>query len=101
MNELRAIHRSEEMLHSWLVQAEAIAFEVGVVSEIPQVSSRQTFRNNVEFSSVEEYYERSIVLPLLDRLVQQMSDRFGTTQTVTANIIHLAPSAIQFMPINL
>ena len=39
LNELRAVHQSEEMLHSWFVQAEAIAFKVGVVFEVPRVSS--------------------------------------------------------------
>ena len=48
LNELRAVRQSEVMLHSWFMQAEAIAFKVGVVSEVPRVSSRQTFRNNVE-----------------------------------------------------
>ena len=35
LNELGTVHQSDEMLHSWFVQAEAIAFKVGVVSEVP------------------------------------------------------------------
>ena len=34
LSELRAVCPSEEMLHSWFVRAKAIAFEVGVVSEV-------------------------------------------------------------------
>ena len=36
LHELRAVRQSEEMLHSWFVQAEAIAFKVGVVSEVSE-----------------------------------------------------------------
>ena len=48
----------------------------------------------MEFSSAEEYYQRSIVLPSLNQLVQQMNDQFGKIQAVAANIIHLVPSVI-------
>ena len=44
--------------------------------EIPRTASRQTLRNNVEHTSIEEYYRRSVFLPLLDSLLQQLNDRF-------------------------
>ena len=44
--------------------------------EIPRTASRQTLQNNVEQTSIEEYYRRSVFLPLLDSLLQQLNDRF-------------------------
>ena len=44
--------------------------------EIPRTASRQTLQNNVEHTSIEEYYRRSVFLPLLDSLLQQLNDRF-------------------------
>ena len=40
LNEFRCVCQSEEMLHSWFVQAEAIALKVDVVSEVPRVFSQ-------------------------------------------------------------
>ena len=40
LNELWGDGQSEEMVHSWFVCAEAIAFEVDVVCEVPRVSSQ-------------------------------------------------------------
>ena len=84
----------ESMLHSWYAQAESLASKVDVVPQVPRTASHQRHRDNVEHSSNEEYYRRSIVLPLLDNLIQQMNDRFGSTQMIVAKLINLVPSVI-------
>ncbi len=65
-----------------------------MVPQVPRTASRQQHRENIEHSSTEEYYRRSIILPLLDNLIQQMNDRFGSTQMIVAKLINLVPSVI-------
>ena len=43
--------------------------------EISRTASRQTLRDNVEHTSIEEYYIRSVFLPFLDSLLQQLNHR--------------------------
>ena len=81
-------------MHSWYVQAESLAQEVGVIPEVPHVTSRQIHRDNIEHNSVEEYYLRIVVLPLLDHLIQQMKERFSKTYRVVARLIKLVPSIV-------
>ena len=92
--ELRAVRSSDIMLHSWYVQAESLASEVNVIPQVPRTTGRQQHRSNVEHDSVEEYYRRTIILPLLDHLIQQMEERFGNTQILVAKLINLVPSVI-------
>ncbi len=65
-----------------------------MVPQVPRTASRQQHRENIEHGSTEEYYRRSIILPLLDSLIQQMNDRFGSTQMIEAKLINLVPSVI-------
>ncbi len=65
-----------------------------MVPQVPRTASPQQYRENIEHSSTEEYYRRSIILPLLDNLIQQMNDRFGSTQMIVAKLINLVPSVI-------
>ena len=43
-----------------------------ITLEVPRIASRQTLRDNVEHTSIEEYYRRSILLPFLDSLLQHL-----------------------------
>ena len=60
----------------------------------PRTAAYQQHRDNVEYSLAEEYYHRTIVLPLMDHLVQQMEMRFGKTQVLVARLVNLVPSII-------
>ena len=48
IKELSSIRGSAELLHSWYVQAEVFATEVGVVPDVPRTASQQRNRDNVE-----------------------------------------------------
>ena len=53
---------------------EDMAGEDGIT--MPRVCGRQTSRSNVQASSPEEYWRRTIFVPFLDYLIQALSDRF-------------------------
>jgi hypothetical protein len=80
INELTALRGDDTLLNIWYAQAEKLAQEVNVSPQVPRTTGRQCHRDNVEHSSVEEYYRRSIVLPLLDGFIHQMNERFSNTQ---------------------
>ena len=94
IDELSTVRGSEEMLHEWYMQAEAVGAEVQVVPVTPRTTARQAHRENVAYSSTEDYYRRALVLPLLDQLTQQMRERFGSTQIAASRLLQLIPSVL-------
>ena len=69
-----------------------LATKVDEVPCVPRTAAYQQHRDNVEHSSAEKYYRRTIVLPLLDHLVQQMEMRFTKSQVLVARLVNLVPS---------
>ena len=47
-----------------------------VALTVPRIVQRQSRRANVEHDTPEEYYGRSILIPFVDCLLQQLHDRF-------------------------
>ena len=47
-----------------------------VLIAVPRIKQRQTMRSNVEHNSPEKHFRRSIFLPVLDSLLQELHDRF-------------------------
>ncbi|KAL4113575.1 hypothetical protein QTP88_017182 [Uroleucon formosanum] len=47
-----------------------------VVTKLPRISKRQTQRPNPPSNSPEEYYMRSLYIPLLDNVIEDMKERF-------------------------
>ena len=69
ISEHSKIRSSDQIIHSWYIQYEALAAEVDVVPQVPRTTGRQCHRNNVEHASAEEYYHRTIIIPFLDNLI--------------------------------
>ena len=72
----------------------SLAAEVNVVPQVPRITGRQCHRDNVEHASAEEYYRRTIIIPFLDNLIQQLQERFGNTQVVASKLMNLVPSVL-------
>ncbi len=72
IKELEALRTNDSVIHDWYVQAEAIGTNIDVMPDVPRTVSQQLSRDNVEHASPEEYYRRSIALPLLDNSIQKM-----------------------------
>ena len=52
--------------------------------EVSRTVSRQTLRDNVKNTSIEEYYRHFIFLPFSDSLLKPLNDRFqGKTKDAT------------------
>ena len=59
---------------------------------VPRTVSRQTLRDNVEHENAEQYYRRTVFIPFLDRLVQQLKDRFQGKTKDAIKGMYLLPS---------
>ena len=62
---------------------------------VPRTVQRQTMCSNVEHNSPEEYFRRSIFLPFLDGLLQELHDRFQGKSKDWMKAIVLVPSNLQ------
>ena len=89
---MKSIRANEQLLHLWYEQALSVADEVDVEPSVPRTVGRQLGRDNIEHNSAEDYYRRSIALPLLDHLIRQMQERFGEQQIVASKLLCLVPS---------
>ena len=61
---------------------------------IPRRCGRQTARCNVEASTPEEYWRRTIFVPFLDHLIQEFEERFSQLSEAAVRGLHLLPSNI-------
>ena len=66
-----------------------------VLIAVPRIKQRQTMRSNVEHNSPEKYFRRSIFLPVLDSLLQELHDRFEGKSNDCIKAIVLVPSNLQ------
>ena len=66
--------------------------------EIPRVNARQVYRSNVEFIIPEEYYRRTIFIPLMDSWIQQLNKRFSGKTKNAMSGMYLILSLIENLP---
>ncbi len=64
---------------------------------IPRTCGRQTARSNVQASSPEEYWQRTIFVPFLDHLIQAFNDRFTQLNEDAIRGFQLLPSNLEKM----
>ena len=73
-------NRAEETFQLIFHRVEELLTDVGsenATVPLPRVCGRQTQRSNVEASSAEEYYRRSVFLPFIDFVASELRRRFG------------------------
>ena len=73
--------------------AEAVKLgdKVDAEPSIPRLCGRQTKRANTPAASPEEYYRRTLVIPFLDHLNQQMAERFSEMNRKATMALQLLP----------
>ena len=78
---------SEELF----AEAVKLGDKVDVEPSIPRLCGRQTKRANTPAASPEEYYRRTLVIPFLDHLNQQMAERFSELNRKATMALQLLP----------
>ncbi|GBM37869.1 repressor of the inhibitor of the protein kinase [Araneus ventricosus] len=72
-------------------QVNEIASKLDIKEEIPRVCRLQTARNNVPYSTEEEYYRRAVYVPYLDDFCNSLKERFESHKETVASLQHIFP----------
>ncbi|GBN44018.1 repressor of the inhibitor of the protein kinase, partial [Araneus ventricosus] len=73
------------------VMIKEIAAKLYIKEEIPRVCRLQTARNNVPYSTEEEYYRRAVYVPHLDDFCNSLKECFVSHKETVASIQHILP----------
>ena len=69
--------------------------KVGCEPQMPRISIRQTNRENFPATTIHEYYQRSLIIPFIDHLLEEMKSRFSESQKLAFNGLYLIPEIIE------
>ncbi|GBO16502.1 hypothetical protein AVEN_231505-1 [Araneus ventricosus] len=70
-------------------QVKEIAAKLDIKEEIPRVCRLQTARNNVPYSTEEEYYRRAVYVPYLDDFCNSLKERSESHKETFASLQHI------------
>ena len=76
----------------WFLTISDMLSEVGVEPSIPRRCGRQIHRNNTPAESPSEYYKRTISIPVIDHLLNELQSRFSNHQRIALLGLSLVPS---------
>ncbi len=79
-------------------EAAGIAEKSGIDITKPRTCGRQTKRNNTPADGPEEYYKRSVTIPFLDHLLNELDTRFSCLHERAAVGMSLVPSVMLSRP---
>ncbi|XP_066274145.1 52 kDa repressor of the inhibitor of the protein kinase-like [Branchiostoma lanceolatum] len=93
LTEMREIRgKAEEEFARVFQAATEMAQGVGNTMDIPRRCGRQTQRSNVEADSPEVYFRRSVFVPFVDGMVEQLATRFQQLSALACRALLLIPS---------
>ena len=70
----------------------------GPEPKVPRTTSRQLQRDNVPYTTPEEYYRRSIIVPFVDHLFSEMNNRFNEGRNNYSEGLVLIPAILKSEP---
>jgi len=73
-------------------QAERIAEKLNVDPSLPRIAKRQVHRQNQPANTPEEYYRRTVAIPVLDCIIGEMETRFNKLSQRAVKLLLLVPT---------
>lgn len=73
-------------------QSVRMAESVSTTPEMPRITGRQQHHSNPSSFSVEDYFKKTVAIPLLDHIITSMRDRFSTAAIVASSLLGVVPS---------
>ena len=86
-----ARENNDDQFHIVYQQPESLAKGLSVDLAIPRSTSRQMNRNNVLAENQEQYYQRALALPLIDRIISEMLLGFNSLNIIASTLLLLVP----------
>ena len=90
LNDIRDDAASE--FQNTFTKCRAMAASADTTITVPRALSRQTLQGNVERENAEQYYRCTVLILFIDRLVEQLNDRFQGRTKDAIKGIYLIPS---------
>nr|XP_042895669.1 52 kDa repressor of the inhibitor of the protein kinase-like [Parasteatoda tepidariorum] len=82
---------AEDNFKTLYVEVKEFAEKLDIKEEIPRICRLQTARNNVPYSTKEEYYRRIVYVPYLDDFCNSLKERFQSHKETVASLQHILP----------
>ena len=76
----------------WYKEALDLAEKVGVEEKMKRVVKRQTLRDNQPSTGPLDYYKKSITIPLLDHVINELTARFDFSTVTVYNGLCIVPA---------
>lgn len=77
-----------------------MAESVSTTPEMPRITGRQQHRSNPSSFSVEDYFKKTVAIPLLDHITS-MRDRFSAAAIVASSLLGVVPSVCCSREVNM
>jgi hypothetical protein len=71
-----------------------LSAKVSVELTVPRIVGRQTQRANTPSTDAEEYFRRTVMIPLLDHMTTELETRFGDNHRTVIQLLCLVPACI-------
>ncbi|XP_078585777.1 52 kDa repressor of the inhibitor of the protein kinase-like [Branchiostoma floridae x Branchiostoma japonicum] len=98
LQEMRKVReKAEEEFQKVFQAACQMADKTGHKIEVPRRCRRQTLRSNVEADTPEAYFRRSVFIPFVDSMVEQLATRFRQLTVHACHALMLIPSDLHNM----
>ena len=92
---LKQVRKNIDIKHQqWFEHATTISNKHTITVQKPCVVNVQKHRENHESQSVDAYYCRSLTIPFLDRVVNQLEERFSTRHRIHGYAFYAIPSHV-------
>lgn len=85
---------AESCFHEIFQKSSEIANALDVEISVPRLNKRQVNRENVEYSTVEEYFRRAIFIPFVDDFISQLEERFLNHRSTISSLQQFLPMFI-------
>ena len=82
---LSSVRQTVEEKHAkWFQEACPIAEKLGITVQKPRTCQVQHHRANTPAETIEDHYRRNLTIPLVDHLINELENRFGSGDQETA-----------------
>ena len=89
----------KEKFHLWFNEVKTLADELDIAVSTPRTTARQVHCANIPADSLEEYYQRNLMIPFLDHITTELEGRFGPIHQTKVKLLSLIPSLAASYPL--